>query len=570
MKGIFKVFVAILVVCMLATTAFASNGISAMESHGTVSADGSCQISINATVHLDTAVDSLTFPVPAEATGITLNGARVSASKKNGVRNINIKRLTGGMAGDFSLHIAYSLSDVIVTTEEGLLQMRVPLLSGFAYPIESLSFSVTLPGAVEILPSFVSGYHENSIEQSLSFSAEGATITGSSLKAMKDHETLTMTMMASEEMFPRTVLQRQDYTPAVIGMAVAGGLALLYFFAFLFSLPTLPKRAVEAPDGVGAGQLGCVMGMQGIDLPAMIFTWANLGYLRICLERGGKVSLHYRMEMGNERSEAERRWFMKLFSKRNRVDTSSRGFAMLWRQAEKTPMGLQEMVTRHGANTKIFRLLASGIGLFGGSALGLVMGGGAILKWLLIVLLSILGAVVGYHGQDFAVGLLLRHRRKTTKSLVLYGLWLFLGLISGEFVFTLWTVLLMIVASFLLFWSGRRTPLGRQCRGQVGDLKRYLKNISRADAQRISAEDPDYFFRMAPEALALGVGREFARKFGDLRYPACPYFTDGVDANMTALQWNAMLMRSLKAMDERALNLPFEELIKRVRLIIGR
>ncbi len=568
MKGFHRIFAAVLLICLLAVSASAASGITALESHSTVTADGTCQVSINATVHLDEAVDKLTFPLPADAGGITLNGSRVSAPKKDGVRNVNIKRITGGMAGDYSLHIAYSLSDVIHLTEEGLLQLQVPLLSGFAYPIESMTFSVTLPGAVEVLPSFVSGYHESSIEQSLSFQAEGATVSGSSLKAMKDHETLTMTMLVSEEMFPQSIVQRQDYTPAVTAMWIAGGLAALYFFIFLFSLPTWPKRAVEAPDGIGAGQLGCVVGMQGVDLTAMILSWAQLGYVLITLERKGRVSLLKRMDMGNERSEAERRWFMKLFGKRARVDTSSRGFALLWRQAAKTPAGLQEMIKRRCGSVRIFRALASAIGLFGGAGLGLVMGGGAVLKYLVIILLSVLGAWAGWHVQDFAAGVFLRHRRKLYKGLLISALWLIFGLISGEFLFTLWTVVALLAAGLLLFWGGRRTPLGRQCRGQIGDLKRYLKTLSKEDAGRLSQDDPDYFFRLAPYALALGVDREFARKFGSIRYPACPYFTDGVDANMTALQWNAMLRKAMAAMDERGQNLPFEQLINRIMLII--
>ena len=193
MKGIMRMLVAVGLVCLLATSVFASS-VTAMESHSTVSSDGSCQVSINATVHLDSAVDKLIFPIPGNATGITLNGSRVTAPKKDGVKNLNIKKLTGGMAGDFSLHIAYNLSEVVRYNEEGILQMQIPLLSGFAYGVEEIRFSVTLPGTTDVLPSFVSGYHQSSIEQSLAFQTDGATVSGHSLKPMKDHETLTLIM----------------------------------------------------------------------------------------------------------------------------------------------------------------------------------------------------------------------------------------------------------------------------------------------------------------------------------------------------------------------------------------
>ena len=569
MKGLIRIFAVLSLLCLLAMPAFA-DGITAMEYHSTVSSDGACQVSINATVHLDASVDKLTFPVPKEARGITLNGSRVTPTRKDGVKNINIKKVTGGMPGDFSLHIAYTLPDVVDYTQEGILQMQLPLLSGFQYPIENMKFSVTLPGATENLPGFTSGYHESSIEQSLAFQTDGATVSGSSIKAMKDHETLTMTLAVSQEMFPQSVVQRQDNTPAIIAMAVCGGVALLYYFLFLFTPPMWPKRAVEAPDGVGAGALGCVVGLAGVDLTAMILSWARLGYVLIRLERGGRVILEKRMDMGNEMPAGEYRWFMKLFGKRQQVDTASRGFALLWRQAEMGAIGLEEMVPKRSGSVRIFRLLLAGVGLFGGAGLGMVAGGGAVLKWLLILLLAALGGIAGWQMQDVALGVILRHGRKLRKSLILAAIWLIFALIAGEFMLGLWTVLALLLGGFFTFWGGKRTAFGRQCRSQVVDLKRYLRRLPKEDAARLSQEDPDYFFRLAPEAIALGVDREFAAKFGQIRYPACPYFTDGVDANMTAPQWNAMLHKAVQAMEERGRNLPLEDLITRIRILIGR
>lgn len=570
MKVFHKIVFTIVLVCLLCVSVSAADGISAMESHSTVSANGECQVSINATVHLDAPVKSLTFPVPAEASGISLNGARVSAPLRNGARHIDIKGLTGGVAGDFSLHIAYSLPNAVDYTKDELLQLSVPLLSGFAYPIEKMEFSVTLPGGAETLPSFVSGYHGSSIEQALVFKTEGATVSGSSLKELKDHETLTMTMMVSEEMFPRSLVQRQDYTPAVRAMWIVAGVAAAYFFVFLFSVPAFHRRAVQAPHGFTAGQLGCLLGMQGVDLTMLVLSWAQLGYVMIRLDRKGHVTLLKRMDMGNERSESERRWFQRLFGKRDKIDTGSRFFGLLWRKADKAPAGMQEMLAKGGGSLRLFRILASLIGLFGGAGLGLVMSGGAVLKWLVIILLSLFGAWTGYHVQDLPAGLYLRNKRKLYKSLIFCGIWLLFGLISGEFVYTLWTMLALIVAGGMLFWGGRRTQQGRQCRAQVAALRRYLRKLPRQEAQRLSQEDPDYFFRMAPDAMALGVDREFARKFGTTRYPACPYFTDGLDANMTAPQWNAMLRKAVAAMDERGQNLPFENLIARIRILIGK
>ena len=569
MKTVIRIFIVALAICLLALPASAL-GLSSMESHASVAASGACQISINATVHLDKTADKLTFPVPGNATGITLNGSRVSAPKSNGLRNINLKRLTGNATGDFSFHIAYSLPDVITTTEEGLLQMQVPLLSGCAYPVEALRFSVTLPGTTEALPSFLSGYHQSSIEQSLTFQTEGATVSGSTLKALKDHETLTMTMMVSNEMFPQSIMETQDYTVAAVAMGICGGLALLYWLCFMAVLPTWRKRTTQPPSGSNAGNLGCILGMTGIDLPMLIFAWAELGYVLIHLDRQNKVTLYKRMDMGNERSDWERAWFRKVFGNNQSVNTKSLRFAHLWQAAEKAQGGMSELLHKRTGSRKFFRFLAAGIGLFGGAGLGLAVGSGAVLKWLLVILFSILGAWGGWSVQEYPAGLFLRHRHKLWKSLVICGIWLILGLITDAFLLTLWTVICLLIAGQLLFWGGRRTPLGKATGRQVLDLKRYLRKLPKDEAAALTASDPDYFFRLAPEALCLGVDREFARAFGAQRYPACPYLTTGLDAHMTALQWNATLRRAVEAMDSRGKSLQTERLSSLIQNLLRR
>ncbi|MBO5837881.1 MAG: DUF2207 domain-containing protein [Oscillospiraceae bacterium] len=567
MKRAFRLIGALVLCCCLAVSVSALS-VTQMESHSSVAADGGCQVSINAAIHLDSAVDKLTFPIPAKATGVTLNGSRVSATKDGDVRHINLRRITGGMPGDYSVHIAYSLDDVIVTTEEGLLEMQVPLLSGCEYPVDALTFSVTLPGPVNTLPTFISGYHQASIEQSLVFQTEGAMVSGSSLKQMKDHETLMLHLVVSEEMFPQSIVKGEDYTIPATAMIICGALALVYWLITMWTFPTRREDITQPPQGSSAGNLGSIIGLQGIDLPMLVFSWAQLGYILIHLDRRSKVVLHKRMDMGNERSEWERRIFNKLFGKRQMVDTSGYGFATLWQQAGKKTGGVQEMVARFNGSKKVFRVLSAGIGLFGGACLGFVMGSGAFLKWILIVLLAVVGALAAWRILDWAAGAFLRYRRKLWTALILGGVWLIFGLISGEFMLTLWTVLALFVAGFLLFWGGRRTPLGKTNRQQVLDLKRYMLKLSKADAENLSVEDPDYFFRLAPEALALGVDREYAKKFGALRYPGCPYLTIGMDGQMTAQQWNAMMRRALEAMDDRGQSLGSEKFLGMIRSLI--
>lgn len=556
----------LLLIAYLGLGVSAATGVSAMSGFATVNAEGKCQISMTVTLHLEEAVDKLLFPVPAEATGVTLNGSRVSAARSGNVRNVNLSRLVRKVVGDVTVTLQYSLYDVIVTTESGALEMQLPMLSGFAYPIQKLEFSVTMPGAVEVLPGFVSGYHEARIEEDLFYRVDGATITGGSVRALKDHETLTMTLPVTAEMFPRTLTHTQDYQWATVAMAVCGAVALLYWIIAMWNPPGLARTLPEPPQGYSGGSLGCIMAGTGLDLTMMVLSWAQLGYVLIHV-KGQRVILHRRMEMGNERSEIEVRWFRKLFGKRDRVDTTDFRYAQLCRAAAKTSADNGDLFRRFNGNPKIFRGIAGLIGLVGGMGIAVAMADGAALQGVLLVLFGALGAVSGWYIQLFGAGFLLRNQRLLKHSLGLCAVCLLLGLISGAANVALLMDGALLVAGMLLAWGGRCTPMGRLAQMQTRGFARYLQRVSSGELLRICRNEPDYFFRMAPYALALGREKTFAKRFGQLRLERCPYLTTGMDGNMTVLQWAALMRKAVTLMDDRANRLPLEKTIRMIRTI---
>lgn len=566
MKRMVAAVLALLLCSCLVLGVSAATGASAMSGFATVNRDGGCQISLTVTLHIEQAMEKLYFPIPGNATGVTLNGSRVSAARDGAVRQVNLSRLVRKVVGDITVNVQYALYDVIATTESGALEMQLPMLSGFAYPVEKLEFSVTLPGAVEVLPGFISGYHEARIEEDLRYEVSGATITGSSLRAMKDHEILTMTLPVSEEMFPRTLTHTHDYGWAQLAMAVCAGLAVLYWIVTMWNRPGFARSQPEPPQGYSAGSLGSIMAGTGCDLTMMVFTWAQLGYVLIHV-KGQRVILHRRMDMGNERSPAEVRWFKKVFGNRDRVDTTQFRYGQLCRKAAKTPVDTEGLFRRFNGNPKIFRGIAGLMGLFGGMAIAVAMADGAALQGLLLALLGALGAVSGWYIQLFGAGFFLRSRRLLRLSLGLCLGWLVLGLVSGATKVALIMDGALLVAGLLLAWGGRRTYEGRLAQMQTRGFARYLQKLSDGEVLRICRNDPDYFFRLAPYALALGREKTFAKRFGQLRLDSCPYLTTGMDGHMTALQWASLMDKTVNMMNGRANRLPVEKAIHIVRNI---
>lgn len=544
----------------VSTTVFAVTGASSQQNLATVSSDGSCHVSLSLTLHLEEAVNKLYFPVPLGASGVSVNGTRVIAGKGDDCRLVNISRYTKNVVGDISLNIQYTLYGVVQETEIGTLELALPLMNGFDRSVAAFSFTVTLPGQIDTLPTFSSGYHQANIEQDLTYTVEGNTITGTSVKAMKDHETLTMSLVVSKDMFPQVLVETESTHTAVTGMVIVAIMALLYWLIALRTFP-LRTRYSEMPEGYTAGQIGCIVGMAGADLTLTVLSWAQLGYISLSYQRG-RVTLYKRMEMGNERSEFERRTFKKLFGGRNTVDTTGLRYANLRQQLAAKPAGISELMHRHTGSTRLFRILASGMGLFAGGGIGMLLGSGAALQWLLIVLMAVLGALSGWIMLDWTDSLLLRSKEKPILAAILAAAWLLIGLAAGNFPLAAWFVAGTAIAGILLGMGGRRTPLGRQTRSQVLGLKRHLRGGDKEFFTRMQQTDPDYFFRMAPYAIALGVGKPFAKAMGGAKPEGCSYLSTAGNAPMSAIGWNALLEQTVDAMDARGKHLPMEKIIK--------
>ena len=63
------------------------------------------------------------------------------------------------------------------------------------------------------------------------------------------------------------------------------------------------------------------------------------------------------------------------------------------------------------------------------------------------------------------------------------------------------------------------------------------------------ANDPDYFFNMAPYALALGVINPFSRNFVRRKIDQCPYLVTRVSGKRTAEDWGHLIADAADLMD---------------------
>lgn len=537
----------------------------------TVSSDGSCDVTTTVTLHVESPQAELSYPVPAKASNVTLNGSPVLTEKTGQARLVDLSKTLGGMSGDFSFTVGYSIhsavdTQVSETTDDSeaaaprRLQLELPMLAGFPYPIDQLQFSINLPGMISQNPSFVSGYHQANIEKDLTYSISGGNIAGRSWTSLKDHETLTMYLVAGEEMFPQT---RKDL-PAADGLTmwigICAGLALLYWIVFLRNILPLRDYPAVAPEGFGAGQLGTVLTMAGTDLSLMIFSWAQLGYVILRMDRRGKVFILKRMDMGNERTNFEQKCFHQLFSRKDMVDTTSMAFQRMVQSVSMQKSATQLFRRRGAGSVKIFRIIMAAAGLLSGTCFGILLGNMLDYGWVFMLVLSFVGLICSWHIQFWPQGVFLHHRSRLWVAAVLCILWLAIGVAIGQFPLALLAVSLQVAAGFLAAFGGRRTDEGRMAMGQTLSLRRYFRKLTEKQVQQMCRDNPEVFFDLAPYALALGSDGAFARRFGKSRLPVCPYIQASSTRGMTAQQWCQMMRHILDGMTARQRKMPLEAL----------
>ena len=358
-----------LLCCLLLTTAVSAAGtVTDLQSNTVLSADGSCRVTQTIHLTVDSEMGDLRYPVPEDAAHILLNGSSAKFTPSGGLNWVDLSPAVYG-PGTYTLTLNYSLPELVAKEQGSEAVLTLPLLSGFSYPIDRMEFSVTFPGEAKGTPQFSSTYYPESMGSHMQYVMVGNTLSGYTLQGLKDHESLTLTMTVPADMFPEAMTRRWSLSTDDLLQYALLLLAFAYWLIFLRNPLPRRSRRVQPPDGLTAGELGCCVGALGVDFPLMVLSWAQMGYLTVQIDRHGRVILRKVMDMGNERSEFEMRFFKTLFGRRTTVDGGSEHFARLSRKAGKTIPGAWHYFKKGSGNPMIFRCIATGIGAVAGSCL---------------------------------------------------------------------------------------------------------------------------------------------------------------------------------------------------------
>ena len=550
----------------LALTVRADNTASSIQIYASVDEDGKADVTMTIRLRIDQALDVLCFPLPLNAEDIRLNDGGATTTKGINSTQVKLPSSVYSHVGDHVLSFKYKIPNVVnmvedPNTKKNNLTLELPLLSDFEFPVQSVTLAVTLPENIEGRPVFKSTYYQGDIDMLLSVTINSNMITGQITQQLKDRETLQMELMVDETLFPPS--PRPVWTAGTddFAMIVLAVLAVVYWFAFLRCLPVLRKKRANAPDSISAGELGSVMVMQGADLTMMVVSWAQLGYILIQLDNNGRVLLHKRMEMGNERSAFEVRSFNTLFGKRRIIDGTGYQYARLCRKVASTVPGKKNLCKKGYGNAKIFRIIAAISHGICGICLAMNLTVVPALQVVLSMLLFVLCTLSGWLIQSGMYRIHLRHKLLLWLSFALCLIWTLVGVWAGIWYIPLCSVLAQLLFGLMAAYGGRRTDTGRLNASYILGLRKYLWNLSEEEVQRLQRNDPDFFYNMIPYAMALGIDKRFAKVFGRKKLEPCPYFVCGIHNKMNAADCNRFLHEAMEILDFRQRRMLIDNLL---------
>lgn len=548
MKTLLRWLLAVLVLTLCAVgVSAADTTVTKMDVQAVVDRYGNCDVTLTAEVNFESAASGeLWLPVGTDVARISLSGYRVSKQTVDGNVWLVLKN-SDGMVGAKTFVLSYRQLRAASPNTDGTQKLDLALVCPlWAWRVETLSFSVTMPKEFDAKPEFLSGYFADAL--AVEDTVEGQTIRGTVSGGLLDRESVHLTMDLPAGYFRLRNLQGGTVRFDMALLALLGAACLLYWFLTLRN--PLPRRRVRQlpPDGVSAWELPYVMSGGGPDTGLLLTEWAALGYLTIRVEKNGRVTLRSRMPMANERRAFEAKTYAALFRKgpecagdtprcRRTLAHAAAGCRRFWNR---------RLFAADSGNP---RLLAIGAALMLGviwfRAMDLWLPPKALRMLLMLPALP-LGALAGLALQD-AVREAVRRTpgRGLLLPLAALALTALLAQKGGGWSFALLGLLIQVLAALGTLSGGRRTASARDRAAELRGFRRYLRTADTHRLQQLLREDSQYFYALLPYAEALGVGRAFAKRFANLPLDPCTFLEDG-GSGATAMAFYRRYRRVLR------------------------
>ena len=551
-KRIITLFLAIVCALALCVTAGAADTsvITDMKTDCVVDAAGSCQITQTVTIDIAGTEDTIELPLAAGAKRISVAGYKYKKTTQDGY-TVLVLSSNGGFAGSRTFTISYTVSG-LVSEQDKIQTLTLPLLAPkWNWAINSYDFTITLPASFEGYPTFTSGYYGDVIEDYMNFTVREGMIGGTISTALKDHESLTMTLDVGEGYFAGRYASWSSGWVETALVIVFSVLALLYWALTLRSRPLRVSSRTAPPDAAAPSDLPYLLAGGAPDFNMLICHWAALGYLTIEMDEKGHVLLHRQVIMGNERKRLEYKIFSALFSRGEICDGASLPYKKTAQQAMRAIERYwdKRLYARTSGNPRIMKgLCALAMGVAALATMSQIlptMPARGLVLALCLIAGAFLSLLIARIWRFFYLGNISGMVLSAACALVL----LVTSQLSGSGLPMLVATGMSFLCGYLTLHGGRRTELGTQLISQSLGFRKGLEKLSARHMEMLLSRDSQYFYKLLPYAMAIGMGPELARRLGDTEMEPCEWHVTRVPAARTGLEFYNQLRPALEMLE---------------------
>ena len=258
----------------------------------------------------------------------------------------------------------------------------------------------------------------------------------------------------------------------------------------------------------------------------------------------------------------EIRCFNVLFGQNHTVDGLGLHYARLCRKMATKSHLLRQIYRSRSGNPRIIRVVSVAAGACSGVLLSrgvYTAGAGTIL---LALALTLVCGLLSWGIQSGSKCLPLGNKLPIWGCFGCGILWMALGILMNDALLALLMVSYQILAGLMAAVGGRRSEEGQHYVAQIRGLRSHLTRASVFDMQQCLERNPAYFFELMPYALALGVEKPFARRFGKVTLAECSYLDAPVRGELTPAQWASLLRQVADRLNRRQRRLKYEQLFQ--------
>lgn len=467
-------------------------------------------------------VNDITFAVPVNAKNREIEGYRAKTTVENNLRYLTVHSKSG-FSGEQTFILSFTVGD-LVSAGEGSQKLDLPLLAQQKYPIGTVALAVNFPELFASIPVFSGGYYGDLIQDYMTIETTDTAVTATVNKILQDSDSLSMSLTVPEGYFSGR-FHRGGGGFLKIAALVLAVLSLVLWWHGIKSAPIHSQARMLPPDGVNPGDLPFLLAGSKADFNLLVSHWATLGYLSFYVNKSGHVILRRSMSMGNERRKFEQRLFDLLFGNGDVCDGASVRYQKVARKA-------QEVIPRYW-NRRIYDRNSTSPALVRGIA-HLACGFAAAVSMnaigpekahgLFVFLGLVTGCVLSVLMRNIFSGIYLSNWLKTGIGAACGLLLLIVGGLGEAAIFMAPTVGISVFLSWRTVCGGRPSDYGREILGQTRGFRRAIRTADHTHLLQMFHRDPQYFYKMLPYALAMGVGDSFVDAFDDARLEPCGWY----------------------------------------------